>query len=60
MAADWCWFGVGEKYCWLDAANRVLEDGAMVVKLLLLWLDSSKVNFVDWAMRSREQKQKIC
>ena len=49
-----------EKYCWLDAANRVLEDGAMVVKLLLLWLDSSKVNFVDWAMRSREQKQKIC
>ena len=30
----------------------VPEDGAMVVKLLLLWLDSSEVNFVDWAVRS--------
>ena len=21
--ADWCWFNMREKYCWLDAANRV-------------------------------------
>ena len=24
VAARWCWFGVREKYYWLDAANRVI------------------------------------
>ena len=24
LLVGWCWFGVREKYYWLDAANRVI------------------------------------
>jgi len=27
VAGGWCWFGVREKYCWLDAANIVELQG---------------------------------